>query len=412
MDIDSIKASYPLVLALLNQAGKNASREYDTFLEQHGELVADEKTEKTYRLMGQASLQARQKSHTVKKALLAKELISRGSLISLVSQYDSFLGCLLRAIYGVKPEILSSSERALTYAQLLAFKDINSARESLIEKEIDLVIRKSHADQIKWISEKIGASIDPRSELWKSFVEITERRNLFVHCDGVVSSQYIEVCDRYGANSENLSVGTKVSISKAYFDSAIRTLLEMGICLAQTCWRKLKAADLEFADESLNGQCLELLSNSEFKLASDLLNYACCTLKKWSGDQYRRIFIINRAQAYKWLGDEDKCQTILNSEDWTSSSTRFCICLETLRDNFDQAVKLMASLKEDPLLNSEAYRNWPIFRKLREHEPFKQEFQKIFQEPFDIAELSSSQGEPPKSPEAEEQTPEKMGDII
>src|SRR2546423_10410038 len=34
--------------------------------------------------------------------------------------------------------------------------------------------------------------------IWPVFVEVTERRNLFAHCSGKVSAQYLTVCDNHG----------------------------------------------------------------------------------------------------------------------------------------------------------------------------------------------------------------------
>lgn len=396
MDVESIKTSRPLVLALLNQAVKNAGREYNQYLDEFGEKIKTEATITTYRLVGKAAFRARKKDHTLKKATRSQDIISRGSLISLVSQYDSFLGNLLKVIYEAKPEVLQALTEPISYSQLVKFESISDAANFLIEKEVDRIIRKSHAEQIKSLGDTISVKIEPRDQLWKDFIEITERRNLFVHCDGEISAQYLEVCDRHKSNTGECLKGDKLAVSSAYFSKAVEVLLEMGMCLAHTAWRKLKIEEVEFADESLNQLCLDLLINGEYRLAANLLDYACCILKKWSGDNYRRIFIINRAQAHKWLGNSDRCVEILSKEDWTSCSPRFHICIETLNGNFDEAVALMLTLKDDPMLTSEAYRSWPIFNELRNYESFKQRFFELFGEALDVAELPST---PSSSPE-------------
>ena len=35
-------------------------------------------------------------------------------------------------------------------------------------------------------------------------------------------------------------------------------------------------------------------------------------------DEYRRMMVVNRAQAYQWLGENDKCQEIMGREDWSA----------------------------------------------------------------------------------------------
>ena len=49
---------------------------------------------------------------------LAEKTIPRSFIMSLVSQYDVFLGRLLRIIFIDRPELLNSSERTLSYSQL------------------------------------------------------------------------------------------------------------------------------------------------------------------------------------------------------------------------------------------------------------------------------------------------------
>lgn len=37
----------------------------------------------------------------------------------------------------------------------------------------------------------------------------------------------------------------------------------------------------------------------------------------------KKVFIINRAQAYKWLGNQEGANRILNSEDWSACNNEF-----------------------------------------------------------------------------------------
>lgn len=76
-------------------------------------------------------------------------------------------------------------------------------------------------------------------EVWAKFIEITERRNLFVHCDGIVSKQYLEVCNKHGFDfSKPLSVGEKLDVVPDYFESAYECLFEVGVKLGHVLWRK------------------------------------------------------------------------------------------------------------------------------------------------------------------------------
>ena len=154
-----------------------------------------------------------------KMCLYAKQI--RHFVISLVSQYDSFLGRIMRFIFAVRPDLLNVLEKPLKYSDLVQFADINAAKEYVIEKEVETVIRKSHTEQFAWLTEKLKAPFNKGLQSWPTFVEVTERRNLFVHCDGRVSSQYLQICaDHKCAIEPGLSVGDRLEASHNYFENA------------------------------------------------------------------------------------------------------------------------------------------------------------------------------------------------
>jgi len=123
----------------------------------------------------------------------------------LVHKYDAYLGRLLRVAFYIRPEILAASDKTLTYTDLASFKSLSAARESLIEREVESVIRDSHIDHFNWMEKRFDLPLRKDLEVWPKFVEITERRNLFVHCDGIVSSQYLSVCKAHGVQLVSLT---------------------------------------------------------------------------------------------------------------------------------------------------------------------------------------------------------------
>jgi len=77
---------------------------------------------------------------------LSRILLPRSLLASLISQYDAYLGRILRVIFVKRPEILNSSDKKLAFATLNQFNSIESAREYVLEKEVEAILRSSHAD--------------------------------------------------------------------------------------------------------------------------------------------------------------------------------------------------------------------------------------------------------------------------
>jgi hypothetical protein len=65
----------------------------------------------------------------------AEVLVPRSFFVNLVSQYDAFLGSLIRALLLAKPEVLNASDRALTFSELLAFGSIDAARDPSLKRK-------------------------------------------------------------------------------------------------------------------------------------------------------------------------------------------------------------------------------------------------------------------------------------
>ena len=317
------------------------------------------------------------------KMLIAKKLVSQSFIISLISQYDAFLGKLIRALFLLKPETLNVSERNISFSQLREFNTMDDAREYIMGKEIESVLRDNHMEQFKWLENKYGLELRKGLTVWPTFVEVTERRNLFTHSSGVVSGQYLDVCREHGVQlAQEVRIGTELDVTTDYFELAYECIFEIGVKLAHVLWRKVAPQDLEDADKNLNTVCYNLLLKGQYKLAYILLDFAMETLKKYSDDSSKRTFIINRAQAYKWAGEDEKAKMIVKSADWSASSDKFKLAEAVLLDDFGKADYLVRKIGSQGDMKMFDYREWPLFREYRKTEGFLQAFEEVFNEPF------------------------------
>lgn len=285
-----------------------------------------------------------------------------------------------------RPELLKSSERSLSLNTLLDLGDFESAREYLIEKEIESILRKSHDDHFKWLESKLDMTLRKDLPSWPAFVELTERRNLLVHCDGVVSHQYLTNCKDHSVEVGECSVGDKLGAPPDYYRGACDCIVEMAVKLTHVVWRKLLPNDREAADDALNETCFELLLHENNSLAYELLRFANAILKKHASERHRLMFLVNWAQAGKWLGKEDECQNLLNKEDWSAKGPEFRIGVAVLREKYDEAVLIMKQLGDSGPVRAEDYREWPLFRKARRVKEFQDGYKEVFGEEMKLGE--------------------------
>ncbi|HLP28748.1 MAG TPA: hypothetical protein VK147_08910, partial [Candidatus Didemnitutus sp.] len=210
--VESLLEALPTVMSLMTSSKRRLTTEMESYLASHAiRMETDEKGQQFYQLEGEPTIEANIRERQISRMTKATTIIHRSFLISIVSQYDAFLGKILRLTYLSHPKLLLDSKQSITIRELLEYSDINDAREELIEREIDNVARKSHEEQLIHCKEKYSVKIvDHLTELAR-FVELTQRRHLFVHCDGIVSSPYLTKCReaRCGID-DKVAVGTQL----------------------------------------------------------------------------------------------------------------------------------------------------------------------------------------------------------
>lgn len=383
--LESLRQTYPLMTMILRGTHFVWAKKYNEFVEKEIITEEDENGEEQQLIDLNSYKRFEKLKRNAENTEFASRIIARNFLIAIVSQFDVYLGELMRNIFKIKPEVLNSSERTLTFSKLSEYSSLEEAKEYVIEKEIESILRDNHLQQIKWFEGKLG-NITLTSDLpcWKDFVELTERRNLFVHTDGVVSSQYINVCTFQGIDKNQLKkVGEQLEVDDKYFEKAYRTILDIGLRLSQVIWRKLLPNENNEADSSIIDVIFDLLNRKEYELAAQLSEFATHKVIKHASLDNKMICVINKAQAYKWAQNEDKCKSILNEIDWSAYSDKFKLANYVLIDDFENAVKIMKRIgSEHDEIDEEAYTEWPIFIKFRESDSFKQQFELIFNKPF------------------------------
>jgi hypothetical protein len=314
----------------------------------------------------------------------------RALVVSLVSAFDAYLGELLRALFYLKPDLLQGSQRPLTFRELAEFETLDRAREFILEKEIESVIRESHAKQFEWMETRFAVALRKGLHSWPTFIELTERRNLFVHRNGVVSSQYLEICKKHDVDVTGLKVGETLHVDPSYFSKAFECLYEIGVKLAHVLWRKLDEDGLDASDNALIEGGFDLLQDKEYGLTATLLDFAVNGLPRHATALNRRVLLVNLCIAHKFGGQPDKCTELLEAEDWSACDDRFRLAVTVLKDDFKQAADLMRSLgAQSKSVTRHAYETWPLFREFRQSPEFLNAFNSLFGEEFLLEDKSS-----------------------
>lgn len=324
----------------------------------------------------------------------ALSLIPPTYIVSIVSLFDSFLAGVVRCVYNMKQDLLLESNKSFTYRDLVDFETIKEAKKSVIDDTVDKLFRDSHTQQIEWLEKAIDVKTLKHFSGWGAFIELTERRNLFVHSDGIVSSQYLGECKKNHFDTGSLEVGSRLSVDAAYFCNSYNLLYEMAIMLTQILINKLYLGsytkDTGVRDKILIGNVFELICDKHYEIAINVSNFVRDEKIFKRNNKDRTYIELNLAQAYKWNGNNDKCLSVLQELDTSAMSQDLQIPKKVLEEKFDDVYVMMERLgAKSEILTKEAYREWPIFKDIRKQDKFNETFQKIFDEPLWVPSVSA-----------------------
>ncbi len=301
-------------------------------------------------------------------------------IIGLISSYDAFLSRLLHVVIGRHPEIVLTGDKNIKLSELSTFASIDEVRTSLIDREIESVIRLSHHEQFDWMEKRFSVRLREQLDVWPEFVELCERRNLFTHTGGIVSKQYLDICCDHKCNTGSIRMGDKIAVNPAYFANAVKIVYEIGAKLCHVLWRKIAPDERERADIRLNEVGYNLIYTRAYKIAEPLLRFGVDVLKTHANDEVRRMMVVNLANTQRLQGKKEEAAKILDKEDWSACSELFKVCVAAVKEDIGVVVKLMEKIGVNGSPDKQDYRTWPVFRRIRTDERFMTTFEKLFRE--------------------------------
>lgn len=306
------------------------------------------------------------------------ETIEKALFLNLFSSFDAFMGDLISCLFSIKPELYKGLGKQISVADILSFDNFDELKDKVLTDEIETIRRKSYVDQFSDL-EKLFNTTLTKFKNWPSFVELTQRRNLLMHCNGIVSEQYIKVCSKEGYDfNSNVSIGDEIELDFDYMERAFNLMAEVATKLGQTLWRKAQPSELASADDQLSGVIYNYLHEREFEKAICLGEFSMA-LPNISSELMSKINVINLVIAYKMSNNNDKAQKVLESVDWSASTMDFKLANAVLSNDFDEAKQIMLKLQGNgEMITESSYHNFPLFFEFRESEQFLEAYKDAF----------------------------------
>ena len=304
--------------------------------------------------------------------------LEKSLFISLFSVFDKFVGDLVAVLYSKKPNLYKNINKEITLSEALNYESMDELRQVFLDKEIETIRRKGYIDQFKDLENKFSIPLT-KFEEWPYFIERSQRRNLFTHCDGIVSKQYLDVCREVGCKiKETREIGDQLEIGAKYLFQSCMLIAQVGVMLGQTLWRKVIEDELEKADSHLSSIVFDYLHMEHWGNAIAISKFAL-GLPKISTDEMERIFSVNHAIALSAIDKKSAAKTILDKKDWSATTYDFKLAYAILTGDYSEAEKIMCRLgKEGELIVELSYHDWPLFREFRDSKEFFRGYEKVY----------------------------------
>lgn len=290
-------------------------------------------------------------------------ILRRSALIMAVTQLDALVADLLRAFYGRFPEALDGEEHKLSFKDLCELGSLDIAREVVLARRIDAVLHSSSRDQLSFFSKRLKVDLSHLEPYLDILDETVQRRHIWVHNGGRVSKLYLSRVAPSLIQKFSAVEGEVLPVDSTYLRRAIDRVNLAGVVLGQQCWRKWAPEESAAANDALNENIFDTISDGRYTAAQYLGEYGRGVCK--SPDSVRRNTVLNLAQAYKWAGKPDRALQVVVAEDWTSCSLRFQLAVAVIKDDFETAVRLLPLALKSGDVSTPLIETWPIFREFR-----------------------------------------------
>ncbi|MGA2324573.1 MAG: hypothetical protein ABSG22_12095 [Sedimentisphaerales bacterium] len=307
---------------------------------------------------------------------------SNAYFIALFSCLDSFIGEFLTCLYSRNPILFRNLNSSKTILEIIEYDTIDDVKKGVLQEEIESLLRESYIKHFEKLGARFNISLVNFAH-WPTFVECSQRRNLITHCDGVVNSQYLKGCIEQGCKwDQQPRVGDRLIIKPDYFLDSARIVMEVGLKLGQTLWRKALPAELKFADDHLIDCTFQALKRKTWPFAQILGEFAN-GLPDYSSEATKHIFLVNYAIALKYGGKPEKANSLINSIDWTAVIDDFKLAREVLIENYKRASEIMKRIGiEGQFVDEHAYHDWPLFLDFRKSKEFAKAYESIYGHSF------------------------------
>jgi hypothetical protein len=301
----------------------------------------------------------------VSKYVKNRSLLYRSSLNTLTSTAEWFLSQVFTSHFRKYPGSAAIADRTLTFERIKSFNSIEEAGTFLLQQRTDELMRGSFDDWLGFLKKTLKLPMNYLLDEKDAVIEIFQRRNVFVHNNGVVNHQYLTVvAPEYRSDA---AINKPLSISPEYLFRAIDLIEAYFVLIGAELWKKVEPAD-EVRGELLNHIAYESLKAERWSVAQKLSLFE--TEDFQLPERIRLGAQINYWQSLRWQGKSNEIRPVIEKADFSAKDELFQAARLCLLDENEECVKMLPGLIESGKLTVTQVRKWPLFKELRRTETY------------------------------------------
>lgn len=286
--------------------------------------------------------------------------LHRSSLISLVSLVESFLSQLLHIFFQKHPSALNAKEKQFTFEELSNFSSLDDARAYLVSWKIENLLRGSYEEWIEYFKNQMKLELTITTKHRDYLIENFQRRNLFVHNDGVVNKIYLAKVAKTLSKPEMLD--KKLAVSRKYLFSAIDRFESAFLQLAFELWSKCDKTSKKRPSLIVHSS-YDALQNKRWHVATEIAEIV--EKDKAASESDILMARVNSWIARKKYDNKDSILEEVSAFDVSAKDDLFKLAKHCLLGETELALSLAKRLKKAKQISLNDLIEWPLFEELR-----------------------------------------------
>lgn len=293
------------------------------------------------------------------------DLLYKSSLITLMSNVEWFFSEILHTYFSSYPSAVGAEEKSLSLEDLNRFKDIEEARDYVIEKKVENIMRKSLREWIDTLKKKAKLRMSYLELSLDKMHEVQRRRNLLVHNDGIVNRIYLS--DLPEELRGGLNIGDNITVELDYLNLSIELFELNCILVSAELWKKISPSDTQRA-ELLLYLAYDNLVKKRWK-TTEGLSYFCMKDARMS-QVYKKLAKLNYWLSIKRQGRWEEVVEEANGEDFSDVKRRYRLGWLALCEKKDEFFELVPEVIKVGDITAGELKKFPIFAEVRKDPRF------------------------------------------